>query len=124
MIKSNAERGFTMLNFIILFAIILLLISSISGLHAKMEKHVSDCLVITRCLFFVLLTCQIIQLFLTWKTRLLVNFIWLLFSIVLYAFTENAFREKMVTFGNPRHSRVVLLGMVIDLLLTLIVIIF
>ncbi|MBD7895426.1 hypothetical protein H9564_06935 [Limosilactobacillus sp. Sa3CUN2] len=113
-----------MLNLLIPFAIIILLIFSTTGLHAKMEKHVNDCLIITRCFFFILLTCQIIQLFLTWKTQLLVNLIWLIFSIVLFAFTANAFREKIVTFGNPRHSRLVFGGMIINLCLSLIVIFF
>lgn len=113
-----------MLNLFILFTIIILLISSTAGLHAKMEKHVNDWLIITRCFFFILLTCQIVQLFLTWKTRLLVNFIWLIVSIILFALTANAFREKIVTFGNPRHSRIVFAGMIIELCLVLIVILF
>lgn len=113
-----------MLNLLILFAIIILFISSTAGLHAKMEKHVSNWLIITRCFFFILLTCQIVQLFLTWKTSLLVNLIWLIISIILFILTANAFREKIVTFGNPRHSRLVLVGMIINLCLALIVIFF
>ncbi|MBB1086812.1 hypothetical protein [Limosilactobacillus fastidiosus] len=113
-----------MLNLLILFASIILLIASTTGLHAKMEKHVNTCLIITRCFFFILLTCQIIQLFLTWKTRLLTNLIWLIFSIMLFAFTANAFREKIVTFGNPRHLRLVFGGMIINLCLSLITLLF
>ena len=113
-----------MLNLLILFAIVSLFISSTAGLHAKMEKHVSNWLTITRCFFFILLTCQIIQLFLTWKTSLLANLIWLVISIVLFILTANAFREKIVTFGNPRHSRLVFAGMIINLGLALITIFF
>lgn len=113
-----------MLNLLILFTIIVLLITSTAGLHAKMEKHVSDWLVITRCLFFALLTCQIVQIFLDWRTRLLVYFLWLCYSVILYAFTENDFREKAVTFGNPRHDRLVFTGLVLDIILAIIVIIF
>ena len=40
-----------MLNLLILFAIVILFISSTAGLHAKMEKHVSNWLIITRCFF-------------------------------------------------------------------------
>ena len=43
-----------MLNLLILFAIVILFISSTAGLHAKMEKHVSNWLIITRCFFFIL----------------------------------------------------------------------
>lgn len=113
-----------MLNLLILFSIIILLISSTAGLHAKMEKHVTDWLIITRCFFFILLTCQIIQLLITWKTGLLANFIWLIISLLLFVLTANAFREKIVTFGNPRHSRMVLAGMIVNLCLALIVIFF
>lgn len=97
--------------------ILLLLVTTTAGLHAKIEKKVTDWLVISRILYFILLTASVIHLILRFSLHGLGDLLWILLLIIVYILLETAFRLKRVTFGNPHLTHLLFACLVIILVI-------
>lgn len=104
-----------MLKIIVTALIIILLITTTVGLHAKIEKRVTDWLEISRVLYFVLLTASVVHIILHFTTQFWGDLLWILFLIVIYVVMETAFRLKRETFGNPHLTRILFVALLVSL---------
>ncbi|WP_375663938.1 hypothetical protein, partial [Bartonella sp. CL63NXGY] len=93
-----------------LLATLLIIVASIGGIHAKMEKHVADWLGVNRLLILILLIVIIVQTVTSFPQMLIWHILWIFFIAILYSLMEVVFREKMETFGNPRHAHLLIAG--------------
>ena len=100
--------------------VLILLFANILGNRSKKEKHVSECLVIARLAFFVLLASSVVKLILNFPVVVFLNIIWLIYLIAIYILMENTFRLKRETFGNPLHATSVTVALVIALIASIV----
>lgn len=106
-----------MLYYLIILATVLIGVASLAGVHAKMEKHVADWLGINRLLILALLIIIIVRTVTGYPRLLAWNILWIIFIAILYGLMEVVFREKMETFGNPRHAHLLTAGVILNFLI-------
>lgn len=105
-----------MIKITVVTLIILLLITTTAGLHAKIEKRVTDWLEISRVLYFILLTASVVHLILRFSQQLWGDLLWILLLVVVYVLLETAFRLKRETFGNPHLTYLLFAALIISLI--------
>lgn len=93
-----------MLKTIVGILIVVLLITTTRGLHAKIERKVTYWLEISRVAYFLLLTTSLVHAFLHFNDHLLANLLWVTYLIIIFTLMEVTFRLKRETFGNPHLS--------------------
>ena len=106
-----------MLSYLIIFITVLAAVSSIAGTKAKMEKHVADWLGASRLSFFILLVAIIVRIIVEFPHLIIWQILWLILVTVVFCLMEIAFREKRETFGNPRHARLMTIGLILNFLI-------
>ena len=106
-----------MLSYLIIFITVLAAVSSIAGTKAKMEKHVADWLGASRLSFFILLVAIIVRIIVEFPHLIIWQILWLILVTVVFCLMEIVFREKRETFGNPRHARLMTIGLILNLLI-------
>ncbi|MRN07618.1 hypothetical protein EAI26_09540 [Lactobacillus sp. 0.1XD8-4] len=97
-----------MLKIIVTALIVILLVTTTTGLHAKIERKVTNWLELSRLFYFILLSASIVHVFLHFKSQLAGDILWVIYLIIVFILMETAFRLKRETFGNP-HLTVLLL---------------
>ncbi|MBD8086260.1 hypothetical protein HUK45_08520 [Limosilactobacillus sp. c9Ua_26_M] len=104
-----------MLKIIVAILIVILLITTTIGLHAKIERKVTNWLELSRLFYFLLLTASIVHAFLHFKTQFFSDILWIIFLIIIYMLMETAFRLKRETFGNPHLTTLLFIFLVLAL---------
>lgn len=104
-----------MIKILVACLIIILLITTTLGLHAKIERKVTNWLELSRLFYFILLTVSIIHTILHFHTLLLGDILWISYLILTYILMETAFRLKRETFGNPRLTATLFILLIIAL---------
>lgn len=106
-----------MLYSLIILATLLIITAALAGIHAKTEKHVADWLGLSRLLILTLLVIIITRAIINFPRLLGWNILWIGLIVILYCLMEITFREKMETFGNPRHAVWLTVGVVVNFLI-------
>ena len=106
-----------MLSYLIILITVLAAISSVAGTKAKMEKHVADWLGASRLAFFILLVAIIVRIVTDFPHLIIWQVLWLILVAIVFCFMEITFREKRETFGNPRHARLMTIGLLLNFLI-------
>lgn len=101
-----------MLKIIVTTIIAILVVTTTAGLHAKIERKVTNWLELSRLFYFILLTASIIHAFLSFKSQLFADLLWIGYLVIIYVLMETAFRLKRETFGNPHLARLLLLALI------------
>ncbi|MBB1080066.1 hypothetical protein H5S09_00425 [Limosilactobacillus sp. STM2_1] len=104
-----------MLKIIAAILIVILLVTTTIGLHAKIERKVTNWLELSRLSYFILLFVSIVHAFLYFKSLFISDILWIIYLVITYILMETAFRLKRETFGNPHLTVLLFIILVIAL---------
>lgn len=99
---------------------IALFITTFGGLHAKMEKRVSNWLVLTRLTLIIAAITALATLLMFNQLHLILFISRLVWLLVILFFIEASFRQKRETFGRPWLFGITYLILLVNIVINII----